>query len=668
MNELRNAISPYLRQHAQQPVEWQCWNAQTLALAKQEDKPLLLSIGYSTCHWCHVMARESFEDTGVAEFMNQHFVCIKIDREERPDLDRHFMRACEALTGNGGWPLHVFLTPEGRPFYAGTYFPPEANSKSAGWMDTIRLVAFNFYQNRRAVEAEADKTATKMIRQQAAAPAVPLQKQGSTVAARKLQGLFDATHGGFGRGHKFPNTMALEWLLHHAWYTSDLNSFSHLHKTTNRMLQGGLHDAIGGGFFRYTADQEWQIPHFEKMLYDNALMVGLLSKLQRWSANATYQNAIRSTLDFLRRELQADSGLFYAALSAESEGIEGAFYTWSYDELKALLPKEPNWFFEYYRIRKDGNRNRRNLPYARQSIEDFSAQLGEPEPAVKNYLDSCRAQLFKQRAKRPGPDRDTQVFSAWNALAATAFLEAYLALGENSDLQAGLSILKLLLELQTDSAGFLLHQQGAPHHAYLDGYAYFIQALLTAHRVTQNPEWLEYARKNALQAIELFAQRQTPLLSFAPKTLRDTPAVSFELPEEDTPSPNAVMAMNFQQLSILLDLPAWTDRASAMIAKAQPGLQKTPLPFATWGQALLAQERGWLELAVVGPQALAISKDINQQYWGYYLLMASPRPTGAYPLLAHRGEKERTPIYVCQNYQCQKPVYEVRDIDLVVKH
>ncbi|WP_425422039.1 thioredoxin domain-containing protein [Phaeodactylibacter xiamenensis] len=669
MNELRDAISPYLRQHAHQPVHWQCWNEHTLAQARQEDKPIILSIGYSTCHWCHVMARESFEDTAVAEFMNQHFICIKIDREERPDLDRHFMRACEALTGDGGWPLHVFLTPGQRPFYAGTYFPPQANAKRAGWMDTLQLVAYNFYQNRRTVENEADRTATKMVRLQAA-PAQTAEQQAanSQSLAAGLQRHFDTLHGGFGQGSKFPNTMALEWLLHQAWYHSDLSSYQHLHHSLERMLQGSLHDPVGGGFARYTVDHEWRVPHFEKMLYDNALMASLLSKLQRWQPRQAYLQAIRSALGFLKRELKAPNGLFYAALSAETAGIEGAFYTWTYDELTALLPREPYWFFEYYHITQEGNWDNRNILYANQSVSSFANRLGLSEATVQAYLDSCKAKLFRLREQRPCPARDEQLLTAWNALTASAFLEAYLVTQQPADLQTGLAILQQLEQTQTDSEGLLLHQQGSAHHAYLDGYAYYIQALLLAHKVTQDTRWLEKARTATEQTYNLFQKRQSPLLSFAPKTLQDAPDLAFEVSEEDTPAPNAVMAMNLQQLGLLLHRPEWTARSSSMIAAVRTRLQEHPLTHATWGQALLAQEQGWLELAVVGPEAPAQSHAINQQYWGYYILMSTDTPTGAYPLLAHRGEEARTPIYVCRNYQCQRPVYKVRDIDLVVKH
>lgn len=665
MNRLQRASSPYLRQHAHQPVHWQGWEAKALAEARRQDRPILLSIGFSTCHWCHVMARESFEDEAVAAFMNEHFINIKVDREERPDLDRYYMAACEAITGNGGWPLQVFLTPGLRPFHAGTYFPPESDSRQPSWMDTLRFTAYNFYHNRRTVEAEASKVEERMARRERPRRKLAAGDLSSATAEfvqRQLVKKLDPVRYGFGTGAKFPNTMGLEWLLYYAWYTSDLAAMQHLEKTVERMLLGALRDHLGGGFARYTVDPDWHIPHFEKMLYDNALIVQLLGKLYRWRRKPAYAQAIRQTLDFMREALLAPNGGFYAALDAETEGEEGRYYTWGYEQLVALLDDEPGWLCSYYQISPEGNWAGRNILYAEATVDAFAHRKGVDPAEVEAYLQHCRERLLAERRKRVVPACDGKQLLPWNALAAQAFLEGYAALGNADDLAIAEKVLQFIERALQSPDGQLQHQAGADQPAFLDGYAYYIAALLDGHQILQRHSWLTKAADMLEQAESGFGRRQSPLFCYTSRRLTDTPARQMPISEEDMPSANAVMASNYQRLGLLLGKSAWRQRSEAMLKAALSKLMDQPLAHASWGMLLLGQVYDWLEIAIVGEEALVKSKESNATFLGLHVLIAHREACDAYPLLANRGMPGRTPIYVCRNFVCQQPVEEVKDI------
>jgi len=665
MNQLQRARSPYLRQHAHHPVNWQPWGEQALSQARRQDRPILLSIGYSSCHWCHVMARESFEDEAVAAFMNEHFVNIKIDREERPDLDRYYMAACEAITGNGGWPLQVFLTPEGRPFHAGTYFPPESDNRKPSWMDTLQLAAYNFYHNRRAVEAEASKVEERMARRERPPRKLADGDWSSATAEfvqRQLAKQYDSKHFGFGSGAKFPNTMALEWLLYYAWYTSDLPAMQHLEKTVEQLLLGGMRDHLGGGFARYTVDPKWRVPHFEKMLYDNALIVQMLGKLYRWRRAPIYAQAIRQTLDFMRDAWQAPNGGFYAALDAETEGEEGRYYTWSYEQIVELLENEPGWFCDYYSVLPKGNWAGRNTLYAEEPLASYAARKGVDQAEVEAYLRRSRERLLAERQNRVPPARDEKQLLPWNALAAQAFLEGYAALGDGDDLAVAEGILQFIEREIVRKDRPLRHQAGAGQPAFLDGYAYYIAALLDGHQILQRHAWLSKAAEMLAQAEEQFGRRQSPLFCYTSRYLKDTPMRRLPISEEDMPSANAVMAANYQRLGLLLGRSAWRQRSEAMLKAALPKLMDQPLPHASWGKLLLGQAFGWLEIAIVGGEALQKTREANAAFLGLHVLIANQESSEAYPLLTRPGLPGRTPIYVCRNFICQQPVEKVADI------
>ena len=669
MNHLAQEPSPYLRQHADNPVDWYPWGEEALARARREDRPILVSIGYSTCHWCHVMARESFQDEEVAAYMNSHFINIKIDREERPDLDALYMAACEAITGRGGWPLNVFLTPQGKPFFAGTYFPPEPGQRLQSWMQALQYAAYNFYENRRAVEQEAEKILGRMERRERA-PAVSsaeglLARQSVTKAMENLQQQFDKEQGGFGQGAKFPNTMALEFLLQYAWQTSSLPIYSHVLSTVARMLQGGLHDHLGGGFARYTVDRDWRAPHFEKMLYDNALIARLLAALYKWTKKAEYREAMEQTLAFLDEELHHPDGGYCAALDAESEGEEGRFYTWAYQEIINLLPEEPHWFCDYFNIRPEGNWEGRNILYATERLDQFAGRKGVLPEEIKAYFSRCREALVQARSQRARPQRDENILLSWNALACAAFAQAYGATGAPHYLERAEQLLQFLLSHFRAPEGGLRHLYGRDIPAFLDGYAYLIEAMLEVHAVSQRHELLSQAAELLEEARERFVDEQGVFFYFNSDASGETILRRKPLHEEDLPSPNAVMAANLQRLGILLGKREWQEQARVMLLGAGGRLLESPLPHASWGTLLIAETYGLLEIAIVGPQAMEKHREAAAAFFGPHVLIATNAPNDQYPLLSHRWKADDTLIYVCQDYACRRPVREVEEVYLV---
>lgn len=670
MNHLQQEKSPYLRQHAGNPVDWHPWGEAALERARREDKPILLSIGYSTCHWCHVMARESFEDEEVAAYMNEHFINIKADREERPDLDALYMAACEAITGRGGWPLNVFLTPRGRPYYAGTYFPPEPGQRLQSWMQALQYAAYNFYQNRRAVEQEAEKILERIERRERLGPTAEAEGLfGADGPRRVFEGLqrqFDTEYGGFGQGAKFPNTMALEFLMHYAWHTSSLPAFRQLLLSLDAMLLGGLRGPMEGGFARYAVDRRWRTPHFEKMLYDNALISRLLADIYKWAGKGRYRTAMLEALSFLENCLGRPGGGFYAALDAESEGEEGRYYTWSYDEVHSLLGAEAGRFCEYYHISEAGAWEGRNIPYATQTAERFAREKGMSPEDMEIFLKRCWQQLKAARARMPRPRCDEKLILPWNALAVTAYARGYGASGNMHLLDVAERTLSFLLDGFRGADGQLRHIYGQDIPAFLDGYAYLIEAVLAVRAVNQRHELLHSAASLLEQALGLFWDEGAGLFCYRAKGAREGLPRQMAVREEDMPSPNSVMASNLMQLGLLLGKREWQEQSRRMQLAVGSRLLQDPLPHASWGTLLTGEAYGWLEVAIAGPDALPKAREAAGEFFGLHVLMAANTPNDDYPLLARRWPAGgQTLIYVCKDYACRQPVKDVEEIYLV---
>ncbi|TAK32365.1 MAG: thioredoxin domain-containing protein, partial [Saprospiraceae bacterium] len=476
MNRLQHETSPYLLQHAHNPVDWYAWKPEAFEKARKEDKPILVSIGYSTCHWCHVMERESFEDKEVAEFMNDNFVCIKVDREERPDVDQVYMEACQVFTGGGGWPLNCFLTPERKPFYAGTYFPPMPAYNRPSWLQVLMNISHSF-QNKRHVVVEQARRLMEIIENsgdhftgnrltvvsdESPFTGVLLQK----IEANLLQQA-DRVNGGFGTAPKFPGTMSLHYLLNYHYYYGEKEALRHVILSLNKMAMGGIYDHIGGGFARYATDARWLVPHFEKMLYDNALLVSLLAETYKVTKSELYKETIEQTLEWVGREMTGADGSFYSAQDADSEGMEGKYYVWDKTEIEQILGNDAPLFCEFYDVPDSGNRECKNILWRKWTFEEFAQSRGMKAEAFKRKLAVARQKLFDVRRCRIHPALDDKILLDWNALICSAYAKAYASLGLEAYRAAAVKNLHFLFEKMVQPDGLTLY------HTYKDGKAQY---------------------------------------------------------------------------------------------------------------------------------------------------------------------------------------------------
>ena len=680
-NRLSNETSPYLLQHAHNPVDWYPWGEEALQRAKEEDKPILVSIGYAACHWCHVMERESFENEDVAALMNRHFINIKVDREERPDVDHLYMDAVQAMTGSGGWPLNVFLTPEGKPFYGGTYFPPRRAFNRASWTEILTAVATAFQEKREEINSQAENLTEHLQVSNAFGAA----GAGSTVSLAKIDEAFrtvmksaDKDWGGFGRAPKFPQTFIVNFLLQYAYYNNSGSSVSEAPAaeesreaalqqallSLDKMLQGGLYDHIGGGFARYSTDTEWLVPHFEKMLYDNALLVSSLSDAYSITKKETYQRVIEETLAFAERELMHPAGGFYSALDADSEGEEGKFYVWQYDEVRQILGAEAELFCDYFDITPQGNWEGKNIPWIRVPLKAFAQQNGLDEETLSQLLADGKQKLLQERSKRVRPLLDDKILLNWNALMNAAYSKAYAVTGNEHYRQVAEQNMQFLLSAFGAGEGRLHHswKEGqAKHPPFLDDYAFLIAALLELAQVTADYSYLDKAGALTVIVLRNYADEASPYFFYTQKGQKDILIRKKEIYDGATPSGNAVMAGNLYRLGILLDQPGWRSRAEEMVQAMAEIPVKYPTSFGVWLSLLYEMQNGTAEIAIVGEAWQKILSDLQQQFYPHKLVMAAPEGNSQFPLLSDKQAPGKTHIFLCKNYVCQQPVTSLED-------
>ncbi len=459
-NHLIHETSPYLLQHAHNPVNWHAWNNETLQKAKQQDKPVLVSIGYSACHWCHVMEHESFEDEETAQIMNEHFINIKIDREERPDIDHIYMDAVQAISGSGGWPLNVFLTPDLKPFFGGTYFPPVRAFNRSSWKEVLLAVANAFKEKRDDITAQSENLTNHLLNANNinADESAAIQPQSLNIIAENLFKIADKEWGGFGQAPKFPQTFSILYLLRHHHITGNEASLKTALLSLDKMMMGGIFDHLGGGFCRYSTDRHWQIPHFEKMLYDNALLIDAYTEAYQLTQKEEYANVIKETINFIKNEMTALEGGFYSALDADSEGIEGKYYTWSKKEIDELLAADSEIFCAVYNVTESGNWEHTNILWQTETLETVSEKLSIDKNELINKLNKSKLILFNARKKRIRPALDNKIILSWNALLITSLCKAYNALQiEEYILLAEKNIGFIEQHLIDDKTGLLIH-------------------------------------------------------------------------------------------------------------------------------------------------------------------------------------------------------------------
>jgi uncharacterized protein len=585
-NQLSSEISQYLLQHAENPVDWHAWNAKSLELARARQAPIFLSIGYSSCHWCHVMAHESFEDRRIAELLNNHFVSIKVDREERPDLDQIYMEAVQLMTGQGGWPLSVFLTPEGQPFFGGTYWPARKRYNMPGF-DLILQAVAEAWEKRRGELVDQAAKVTGILREDSfnehAAGPGELDERILEAAEAVFVQSFDPQYGGFGGAPKFPQALALNFLLNR-WSHADDDELLHVAATTlDRMAMGGIFDHLGGGFHRYSVDARWIVPHFEKMLYDNALLTTCYLKAWQAAKNQSplspgesqgksnsalplgattdvlpegegrYADAVRETLDYVLREMTAPQGGFYSAEDADSEGREGKFYVWTAAEIQAVLgPETAAAFCRVYDVSETGNFEGRNILNLSRPIELEAKILGRDPAELKNELAEARKKLFAAREKRARPARDEKIMVAWNGLMIEALAQAGATLGEKRFTDAAAKAATFLLTQLRAESGRLMHCARNGHvkyNAYLDDYAALGNALVTLHETNAEGSWLKSAEELAEELLRSFTDPEQGGFFYTPADHEPLIARKKDFIDSSVPSGNGLAAMLFLRLA-----------------------------------------------------------------------------------------------------------------------
>jgi uncharacterized protein YyaL (SSP411 family) len=676
-NRLAGETSPYLLQHAHNPVDWYPWGPEALARAKTEDKPILLSIGYSACHWCHVMERESFENPNTAAVMNASFVSIKVDREERPDLDGIYMQAVQALTGSGGWPMTVFLMPDGTPFYGGTYFPPDDRPNHPSFTRVLGAISDAWHNRRDDVVKSGSQLREHLqqaIERTASSSGSSLDPGVLDSAGRGLAAQHDPDFGGFGNAPKFPQPMALEFLLRYAQRTGDTAAVTVVEHTLLKMARGGIYDQLGGGFHRYSTDEEWLVPHFEKMLYDNAQLARVYLMGYQATSNAFFREVAEQVIEYVLRDMTDPSGGFYSTEDADSDGHEGNFYIWTPPELRELLGDEDARLFgAFYDVKDLGNfEGRASILHVDDPPSELAPRLGVTEAELVRALERGRRVLFEARSHRVRPARDEKVLSAWNGLMLRALAEAARVLERPDFLKAAIENADFLLtRLSSPDGG--LYRTWKPGHAahlngYLEDYANVADGLVALYEATFDPRWLEAATSLADSILARFADEQNGAFfdtSSDHETLITRPKDIFD---NATPSGNAVAADVLLRLGLLTGKDEYRLAAEGVLELLRDPMARYPLGFARSLNALDFLLGRPKEVAVLGPSDRADTQALLREVFGPFLPNKVVAGAGhgnglTTPLLEGRELRDgKATAYVCEHYVCLAPTTDPEEL------
>ncbi len=670
-NHLITETSPYLLQHAHNPVDWYPWCDAAFEKAKKEDKLVLVSIGYSSCHWCHVMEHESFEDTAVAAIMNEHFVCIKVDREERPDIDQVYMIAVQLLTGRGGWPLNCFTLPDGKPVYGGTYFQKEQ------WKDVLAQLS-SFYKSNKAKAEQYANELTKGIND---AEVVKLNEKETAFHPDDVKSIvdswrkhFDNTEGGPDRAPKFPLPNNYEFLLRYYAATKDKSILDHVLLTLNKMAYGGIYDQAGGGFTRYSTDSLWKIPHFEKMLYDNAQLVSLYSMAYQLTKDNLYKDVVYESLEFIAREMTSSEGGFYSALDADSEGEEGKYYVWRKEEIERLIPgpspKEKGAeafkiFCEYYNVNETGYWEHDNYILLRkktneQIAKEFSISIDE----LKMTISQSKQVLLKEREKRIHPALDDKQLTSWNALMIKGYCDAYNAFGEKRFLDTAVRNASLILTncKQPDGALYHSYKNGkATINGYLEDYSFVCEALIALYQSTFNEQWLNEAKQLADYSIGHFLDKDTRMFWFTSDLDPALIARKKEINDNVIPASNSSMAKTLFTLGTYFDNEKYASLAKQMLANVKDSMSSYGSGYSNWGILMLHYAFPFYELVIAGKDAEKKRKELGENFIPNKIIAGSADGNSKLSLLAQRYTDKKTFIYVCENKACKLPVETTGD-------
>jgi uncharacterized protein len=662
-NRLSTETSPYLLQHAHNPVDWFPWGEEALQKAKSEDKPIILSIGYSACHWCHVMERESFENDQIAEIMNRHYVCIKVDREERPDIDQIYMDAVHAMGLQGGWPLNVILTPEGKPFYGGTYFP------AGRWANLLNGVQEAFVKDRDKLEESANGFAETLNQSEyekygLKGDAFYLAEAHYTQMLAHLAKSFDTEKGGNDRAPKFPMPCVWQLLLRYHAFFQDKTAYDQAHITLKKMTLGGIYDQAGGGFARYSTDVDWFAPHFEKMLYDNGQLLSLYSEAYQSKNDPLYKETVYGTVAFVDRELTSPEFGFYSALDADSEGVEGKFYTFTYEQIEQIALPEKQWFLRYYNIRPEGTwEHGVNILHRENSSEEFCTEHGLTHSSFLAWENEWKRILLSERSKRIRPGLDDKILASWNGLMLNGLVDAYRTFDKPAFLELALKNAHFLTEkMMKDGKIWHSYKNGqAKIEGYLEDYACLIQAFTNLYQATFDEHWLEQAKLLTDTCLHLFWDENEGLFFFTSSESEKLIARKKELFDNVIPASNSIMAGNLLTLGHLVSNHTFLEMGKAMVESVQHLLSREPYYLAHWASVSLHLYKPMFEVAISGPEAMDFRKAIDKKHVPNKV-MAGSLTENTLSLLQNRGTIEgKTAIYVCQNQTCQLPVTSVEE-------
>lgn len=661
-NQLALEKSPYLRQHRNNPVHWCPWGQEALDKAQNENKLLIVSIGYSACHWCHVMERESFENKQIAELMNTHFVSIKVDREERPDIDQIYMLAVQLMTGRGGWPLNCICLPDGRPIYGGTYFNPQE------WANILQQLQHMWTQDPNMAYEYAEKLASG-IKQTERLPIESLPADFSPAQVHdiveKWRDKFDPIHGGLQQAPKFPMPNNWDFLLQYGVWAGDTSITDHVHFTLKKIAAGGIYDHVGGGFARYSVDERWHIPHFEKMLYDNAQLVSLYLSAYQHQPNPQYLRIIRETLNWIIREMTDQNGGFYCALDADSEGVEGKFYTFSKEEIETIIgPEYAPLLAAYYNLSAEGNwaEERTNVLYHHLDADELAEEYGYDLPTWDAQLAAFKNSLLQYREGRVRPELDDKQLTAWNAMTLKAFAEAYRILGDPEYLNIALANAEFIITHLITESGGLLHQpadQNRQISGFLDDYAFTIEAFVALYEATFDEQYLVRARELTDYTIRHFMDTDQGVFYYTDEFTQAVVARKAELMDNVIPSSNSTLLRQFQKLGFIFDVPEYHEIVKRVLPKIIPSMALYGSAYSNWAMMLLHEIMGYHELLLSGTSAAAFRKVIDGTYIPNKIVLGG---TSSKLPVARERLNGQSQAFLCKNKVCSLPVHSPEEL------
>ncbi len=657
-NSLSTESSPYLLQHAHNPVNWMAWGETASQKAKDENKLMLVSVGYAACHWCHVMEHECFENEAVAIIMNRHFICIKVDREERPDVDHVYMEAVQLMTKQGGWPLNCFTTPDGKPVYGGTYFPREQ------WTNILEQLA-NIWETK--PEALTDY-GEKLVAGMQVSGIIPSGSQESfdysalDQSVKEWKSMFDNRLGGPDKAPKFPLPVNYNFLLHYGKIRNDLNVLNHVELTLDKMARGGIYDQVGGGFARYATDVEWKIPHFEKMLYDNAQLLPLYAEAYKAYGKVEYLEIAAGIKSWLKREMRHESGGYYSAIDADSEGIEGLFYTWP-TEFEDQINRDG--FERFYHTDENGLWEDRIIPVRKTGFREMAEDQEKSETEIIHDWNEVNQGLLKERNKRIRPQTDDKCLCGWNAMLASGFAAAYHNTEDVGDLREAQSIVAFLeREMTNHETGGLYRtwKNGtAKINGFLEDYAWLIDAYIKLYQADYAVSWLEKAKAMTLFTLDHFYDAEKGLFFFTASGQTDLVSRPVELSDNVIPSSNALMAHNLDTLAGYFDLSHFREKASRLLGAVQEALTSYGAGYGLWADLHLKRALGNLDITITGPDSGTIEQQIRSQYYPLSTFAVSSGNNNL-PIFHNRFSKDRMAVYICRNFTCQEPLYDVSQV------